>query len=109
MTRSSVNATEPRPACFFTRWAVRSGLSCCPRSAWRLVASVDQLSGGRFEFGAGAGWNRQEMRHHGTKPRQRMKLLREPVEAAPDGSSTPMRPTGRAGRLPETRHQPICD
>ncbi len=73
------------------------------------VASVDQLSGGRFEFGAGAGWNRQEMRHHGTKPRQRMKLLREPVEAAPDGSSTPMRPTGRAGRLPETRHQPICD
>jgi probable F420-dependent oxidoreductase len=45
------------------------------------VASVDHLSGGRLEFGIGAGWNRQEMRHHGTDPRQRMKLLRERVEA----------------------------
>jgi alkanesulfonate monooxygenase SsuD/methylene tetrahydromethanopterin reductase-like flavin-dependent oxidoreductase (luciferase family) len=41
------------------------------------VASVDHLSGGRFEFGVGAGWNRQEMRNHGTDPRRRMKLLRE--------------------------------
>lgn len=40
MTRSSaVNAAEPRPACFFTRWAVRSGLSSCPRSAWRSSSS----------------------------------------------------------------------
>ena len=33
------------------------------------VASIDQLSGGRFEFGVGAGWNREEMRNHGTDPR----------------------------------------
>ncbi|HEY0317986.1 MAG TPA: LLM class F420-dependent oxidoreductase [Solirubrobacterales bacterium] len=45
------------------------------------VASVDRLSGGRFEFGVGAGWNREEMRNHGTDPRTRMRLLRERVEA----------------------------
>ncbi len=30
------------------------------------VASVDRLSGGRFLFGVGAGWNVEEMRNHGT-------------------------------------------
>ena len=45
------------------------------------VASVDFLSGGRFEFGVGAGWNREEMADHGTDPRRRMALLRERVEA----------------------------
>jgi probable F420-dependent oxidoreductase len=45
------------------------------------VASVDQLSGGRLEFGVGAGWNEAEMRNHGTDPRARMGVLRERVEA----------------------------
>jgi probable F420-dependent oxidoreductase len=45
------------------------------------VASVDKLSGGRFEFGVGAGWNREEMRDHGTDPRVRMAVLAERVEA----------------------------
>ena len=45
------------------------------------VASLDQLSGGRFEFGIGAGWNREEMRNHGTNPRTRMRLMAEQLAA----------------------------
>lgn len=41
------------------------------------VASLDQLSGGRVLFGIGAGWNAEEMEHHGTVFRTRWKLLRE--------------------------------
>jgi probable F420-dependent oxidoreductase len=45
------------------------------------VASLDRLSGGRFLFGVGAGWNLEEMRNHGTDPRRRFSLMRERVEA----------------------------
>jgi probable F420-dependent oxidoreductase len=45
------------------------------------VASVDHLSGGRFEFGVGAGWNREEMVNHGTDPRTRMALMGERIQA----------------------------
>jgi probable F420-dependent oxidoreductase len=47
----------------------------------KQVASLDRLSGGRFVFGVGAGWNKEEMRHHGTDPATRHRLLRERVEA----------------------------
>ena len=45
------------------------------------VASLDHLSGGRFVFGVGAGWNREEMEDHGTDPRTRFSLMAERVEA----------------------------
>jgi probable F420-dependent oxidoreductase len=45
------------------------------------VASIDLVSGGRFEFGVGAGWNREEMANHGTDPDRRFGLMRERIEA----------------------------
>lgn len=45
------------------------------------VATVDHLSGGRFLFGIGGGWNRLEMSNHGTDPRTRFALMEERVEA----------------------------
>ncbi|MBU2666020.1 LLM class F420-dependent oxidoreductase [Actinoplanes bogorensis] len=45
------------------------------------VASVDHLSGGRFEFGVGLGWNREEMRNHGTDPRLRVPVMTERIKA----------------------------
>jgi probable F420-dependent oxidoreductase len=45
------------------------------------VASVDVLSGGRFLFGVGAGWNVEEMRGHGTEASRRFGLMRERIEA----------------------------
>jgi probable F420-dependent oxidoreductase len=47
----------------------------------KQVASVDLLSGGRMIFGVGVGWNRQEMRNHGTDPRTRGALLDERILA----------------------------
>jgi probable F420-dependent oxidoreductase len=45
------------------------------------VASLDALSGGRFEFGIGGGWNAEEMENHGTVFATRFKKLREQVLA----------------------------
>jgi probable F420-dependent oxidoreductase len=47
----------------------------------KQVASLDHLSDGRFLFGIGAGWNKEEMADHGTDFSTRMKLMRERVEA----------------------------
>lgn len=43
------------------------------------VATLDLLSGGRFLFGIGAGWNREEMADHGTDPKTRIALMAERV------------------------------
>jgi len=47
----------------------------------KQVASLDHLSDGRFLFGIGGGWNKEEMANHGTEFSTRWKLLRERVEA----------------------------
>jgi probable F420-dependent oxidoreductase len=45
------------------------------------VASLDRVSDGRFVFGIGGGWNREEMANHGTDYGTRWTLLRERIEA----------------------------
>ena len=45
------------------------------------TASIDLISGGRFIFGVGAGWNLEEMRDHGTDPKTRGAVLDERIEA----------------------------
>jgi len=45
------------------------------------VATLDHVSGGRFMFGVGAGWNKEEMLDHGTDPKTRWGVMRERIEA----------------------------
>jgi probable F420-dependent oxidoreductase len=47
----------------------------------KAVASLDQLSNGRFMFAIGGGWNAEEMENHGAHYATRFKLLRERVLA----------------------------
>jgi probable F420-dependent oxidoreductase len=47
----------------------------------KAIASLDQLSGGRFTFGIGGGWNVEEMENHGAKYQTRFKQMREHVLA----------------------------
>jgi probable F420-dependent oxidoreductase len=47
----------------------------------KLVASLDQVSNGRFLFGIGGGWNAEEIENHGTEFTTRFKKMREQVEA----------------------------
>ena len=47
----------------------------------KLVASIDQVSQGRFLFGVGGGWNQDEMEDHGTVFASRFKRMRESIEA----------------------------
>src|SRR4029079_18907791 len=47
----------------------------------KQVASLDLVSDGRFAFGVGVGWNREEMRNHGTDPPTRGALIDEQLAA----------------------------
>jgi probable F420-dependent oxidoreductase len=47
----------------------------------KLVASIDQVSQGRFLFGIGGGWNQEEIENHGTVFKTRMQKMREQMEA----------------------------
>jgi len=52
-----------------------------PIQTAKLVASIDQVSGGRFPFGIGGGWNAEEMEDHDTVYATRFKRMREQIEA----------------------------
>jgi probable F420-dependent oxidoreductase len=72
-------------ACATTTLKVGTGICLViqrdPIHTAKEVASLDHLSGGRFLFGVGAGWNREEMADHGTNPKVRMRVLAESVKA----------------------------
>jgi probable F420-dependent oxidoreductase len=65
--------------------ALRIGTGVClvaqrdPIQTAKLVASIDQVSAGRFLFGIGGGWNADEMADHGTAFETRFKRMRECV------------------------------
>src|SRR5438105_1420753 len=48
-----------------------------PITLAKEVASLDFISGGRFLFGIGGGWNYEEMANHGTEPAHRWSIMRE--------------------------------
>jgi probable F420-dependent oxidoreductase len=48
-----------------------------PIALAKEVASLDLMSGGRFLFGVGAGWNVEEMTDHGIEPSRRWDILRD--------------------------------
>lgn len=52
-----------------------------PIQTAKLVASIDQVSGGRFLFGVGNGWNQDELEDHGVRFADRHKVARERIEA----------------------------
>lgn len=52
-----------------------------PITTAKEAASVDLVSNGRFVLGVGAGWNIEELRHHGTDPKTRGALLDERLDA----------------------------
>jgi probable F420-dependent oxidoreductase len=81
---------DPFVALSFAAAATRSlklgsGVALVPQRdpiiAAKSVASLDQLSGGRFTFGIGGGWNVEEMENHGVRYDTRFKVLRERVLA----------------------------
>ena len=83
----------------------------------KQVASLDRISGGRFEFGVGFGWNREEMEGHGTDPRTRfervgeslalMKSLWEDDVASYEGEIVSLEPSKAWPKPVQSPHPPI--
>jgi probable F420-dependent oxidoreductase len=90
LPREYARLLDPLIACTAAAGAtstLRVGTAVClvaqhdPIVLAKQVASADLVSGGRLVFGVGAGWNVEEMRHHGTEPEERFAIVRERVEA----------------------------
>ena len=47
----------------------------------KVIASLDLISNGRFEFGIGAGWNAEELANHGTAFKDRFKVMEDRTKA----------------------------
>ncbi len=68
-----------------TRLKVATGICLVPQrdpiQTAKEVATLDQVSNGRFLFGIGSGWNADEMADHGTDFKSRNQVMRERIEA----------------------------
>ena len=83
----------------------------------KAVASLDLVSGGRFDFGIGAGWNAEEMEHHGTRFETRFRVMEDRVkamqaiwasdEAAYEGEFTSFEPSWSWPKPVQKPHPPI--
>src|SRR3954464_12520492 len=90
LPREYIRQLDPFVACTdaaaATTW-LKGGTGVClipqhePIALAKATASIDFLSGGRFLFGVGGGWNVDEMRNHGADPDHRFRLMRERIEA----------------------------
>ena len=86
MYKRSLDPFAALAACAAATTTIRLGTGIClvierdPIVLAKEVATVDLLSGGRFLFGIGAGWNRVEMANHGTDPATRFALMEERVD-----------------------------
>ena len=52
-----------------------------PIAMAKRIATLDQISNGRFLLGVGSGWNRSEAKTHGVDPASRWRVMREHVLA----------------------------
>ena len=83
----------------------------------KAVATLDLISGGRFEFGIGAGWNAEEMANHGTKFETRFRVMVDRAkamqaiwtqdEAAYEGEFTKFEPIWSWPKPVQKPHPPI--
>jgi probable F420-dependent oxidoreductase len=68
-----------------SRLSLGTGIALLPQRdvihTAKQVASLDVVSDGRAVFGVGVGWNREEMRNHGTDPATRGVLMDEQLAA----------------------------
>jgi probable F420-dependent oxidoreductase len=88
-----------------------------PIATAKSIASLDRLSGGRFVFGIGAGWNEDEMNNHGIQFADRfnqmgervkaMKALWTQEKASYDGKFIKFDPTWSYPKPHQTPHPPI--
>jgi probable F420-dependent oxidoreductase len=67
--------------------SLRLGTGIClmpqrdPIATAKAAASLDRLSGGRFVFGVGAGWNADEMENHGVEYNARFRVMSDKIKA----------------------------
>ena len=79
--RRSPRSASSRPASGSDRWSAATATAT--RVLAKITSTIDVISGGRLDWGIGAGWYENEYRAYGydfPKPKDRIGMLRECVE-----------------------------